>query len=405
MEENVLGIVLNSYPRLSRPYIANEMELLERMGYSLKIFPLKHSGENLYNMVVKRIKSQIVYLDELNDSESVLVAKQLVNNPKRFLQAKKIYKELLNCSVDKELLDDCFAKAVLLARQLRKDKRIKHLHSHTILGAGTTMLFTSVLSGLGYSMSLHSDKILDMNSQLTHIITDRAKFILTTSKKCMEVLQDLQIKAKLYNLYHGIDLNMFSFREFEPKSENKPFNIITVSSYITRDSLRNVVEALLIMKRMKIDFNFCLMGQSENPIDIGNFLEEYGIKNQTRWLGMQRHFIVAKELLNSDVFLATSRRKNSGIPDTIAEAMACGTAIVAPKIEAIEEIIEDGETGVIVADYHPEEMARKTIELLKDSQLRESLGMKARLKVEALCDNRQIVGSIVKIFEENGVTI
>ena len=405
MNDNVLGIVLNSYPRLSRPYIANEMELLERMGYSLKIFPLKHSGENLYNMVVKRIKSEIVYLDELNDAETVLVAKQLVKNPKNFLKAKKVYKKLLQCGVERDLLEDCFSKAVLLARQVRKDRRVKHLHSHTILGAGTTMLFTSIMTNLSYSMSLHSDKVLDMNSQLTHIITNHAKFILTTSKKCMEVLQDLQIEAKLYNLYHGIDLNMFSFRELQKKSEDEPFNIITVSSFITRESLRNVAEALLIMKRMKLNFNFCLMGQSENPIEIGNFLEEYGIKNQTRWLGMQRHYIVAKELLNADIFLATSRRKNSGIPDTIAEAMACGTPIIAPKIAAIEEIIEDGETGFIVADHHPEEMARKTVELLKDSAQREALGMKARLKVEALCDNRQIVGSIVKIFEENGVTI
>ena len=405
MNDNVLGIVLNSYPRLSRPYIANEMELLERMGYSLKVFPLKHSGENLYNMVVKRIKGEIVYLDELKDAEAILIAKQLVQSPKNFLKAKKVYKELIDCGIDRKLVDDCFSKAVLLAHQLKKDKRVKHLHSHTILGAGTTMMFTSIMSNLSYSMSLHSDKILDMNSQLTHIITNSAKFILTTSKKCMEVLQDQQLDAKLYNVYHGIDLNMFSFGELSEKDKDEPFNIITVSSFITRESLRNVVEALLIMKRLKLNFNFCLMGQSENPLEIGNFLEEYGIKNQTRWLGMQRHYIVAKELLNADIFLATSRRKNSGIPDTIAEAMACGTPIIAPKIEAIEEIIEDGETGVVVADHHPEEMARKSIELLNDSNLREELSVKARLKVEALCDNRQVVGSIVKIFEENGVTI
>lgn len=63
---------------------------------------------------------------------------------------------------------------------------------------------------------------------------------------------------------------------------------------------------------------------------------------------------------------------------SLLEAMACGCAIVASRTAPLKEAIIEGQTGLLANFFSPEEVADKTIQLLNDSSLRETLGSQAR---------------------------
>ena len=65
-------------------------------------------------------------------------------------------------------------------------------------------------------------------------------------------------------------------------------------------------------------------------------------------------------------------------PVKIFEYMASGRAIVASRLGQIEEVIEEGETGLLVEPESPEALAAALCRLAGDRELRERLGRNAR---------------------------
>jgi glycosyltransferase involved in cell wall biosynthesis len=85
---------------------------------------------------------------------------------------------------------------------------------------------------------------------------------------------------------------------------------------------------------------------------------------------------VATWMRRMDVFVISSRRE--GTTTTIIEAMASGLAIVATRVGAIDELITDGNTGLLVSPEDFRSLATKVASLLGDPDLRAALGHRAR---------------------------
>ena len=69
-------------------------------------------------------------------------------------------------------------------------------------------------------------------------------------------------------------------------------------------------------------------------------------------------------------------------PLKVLEYMACGRAIVASRIGQLQQLIRDGETGLLVAPGNAAELAAAVRRLRDDAELRIRLSRSARLEVE-----------------------
>jgi glycosyltransferase involved in cell wall biosynthesis len=72
------------------------------------------------------------------------------------------------------------------------------------------------------------------------------------------------------------------------------------------------------------------------------------------------------------------------LPTTLLESLAAGTPIVASAVGGIPEIVDDGETGVLIAPPPSGEAIAHALEpLLADRLLRARMGVAARAAFEA----------------------
>jgi glycosyltransferase involved in cell wall biosynthesis len=77
-----------------------------------------------------------------------------------------------------------------------------------------------------------------------------------------------------------------------------------------------------------------------------------------------------------DVFVSASHTESFGL--TIAEAMASGTAVVATETDGASELIQAGETGLLVPIGDVNQLATAIVGLLRDVETRFRLGKDAR---------------------------
>jgi glycosyltransferase involved in cell wall biosynthesis len=76
-----------------------------------------------------------------------------------------------------------------------------------------------------------------------------------------------------------------------------------------------------------------------------------------------------------------SRFEGFGLP--AAEAMACGTPVVASDAGALPEVVRTGGGGVLVAPDAPDALAKAIAGLLDQPEARQALGLRARARIEA----------------------
>jgi glycosyltransferase involved in cell wall biosynthesis len=83
-------------------------------------------------------------------------------------------------------------------------------------------------------------------------------------------------------------------------------------------------------------------------------------------------------LCRSDIFVFTSLAPGEGMPGVLIEAAMAGLATVATRVPGARDVIEDGVTGWLVDIDDRAGMVDAVRRLVTDSELRTSMGRKAR---------------------------
>jgi glycosyltransferase involved in cell wall biosynthesis len=76
----------------------------------------------------------------------------------------------------------------------------------------------------------------------------------------------------------------------------------------------------------------------------------------------------------ADVYVHAARADT--FPNTVLEALACGTPVVATAVGGIPEQVEDGDVGFLVAGGDVRALAQRVTELLCDGELRRQMGIR-----------------------------
>jgi glycosyltransferase involved in cell wall biosynthesis len=96
----------------------------------------------------------------------------------------------------------------------------------------------------------------------------------------------------------------------------------------------------------------------------------------------------------------TAQGDREGIPVALMEAMATGLAVVASDISGIPELVDDGETGLLVPPGDPRALADAIERLHDDPALRARLGDAARARVERDFDLRRNAAALAPLLVE-----
>lgn len=106
---------------------------------------------------------------------------------------------------------------------------------------------------------------------------------------------------------------------------------------------------------------------------------------------------VARLLNGMDIFVLAS--DTEGFPIAAAEALACERAVIATQVGGLNELVIDGETGILVPVRDVNALARAELELLRDAAKRRTFGARGRARVIEHFTLAQQARAILDVFQ------
>ncbi|MGQ9664637.1 MAG: glycosyltransferase family 4 protein [bacterium] len=172
---------------------------------------------------------------------------------------------------------------------------------------------------------------------------------------------------------NGVDLEKFHpdvpiIDEFKERRNR----ILYLGRLDRRKGLIELLHALKIIKKEIKDIQLIVVGKGPLENDCRKLVKDLDIANAVVFKGYAKTSDVPSYYASCDVYCSPALGGESfGI--VLLEAMAVGKPVVASRIPGYDRVIRDGYNGLFFDPRNPEDIARKTIRVLKDEELKNSL--------------------------------
>jgi len=177
-------------------------------------------------------------------------------------------------------------------------------------------------------------------------------------------------------IYNGVDLELFSYRS-RGNTQNGPITVLAVAHLIPEKGIDHLLRAMASVPSTCA--RLVVAGDGPEEPHLQRLAEDLGIVAQVQFCGLRDD--IATLLGEADVFVHPATWAEA-FGWTIAEAMACGCAVIATQVGGIPELIEDGRSGVLVPPGDPASIGHAIARLAGDASLRLELGRNARRRAE-----------------------
>jgi glycosyltransferase involved in cell wall biosynthesis len=144
------------------------------------------------------------------------------------------------------------------------------------------------------------------------------------------------------------------------------------------------LEVLVAMQRLGEQSHLVVAGDGPLRARFQRDVEASGLGSFVHVLGDRND--IPRILAAIDVFILTS--DSEGLPGVLIEAQMAGCPVVTVPVGGVRDLVDDGETGIVTDDLDPGELARRVVDLMRDPQLRNRLGERARRRAVRFSSTR-----------------
>lgn len=296
---------------------------------------------------------------------------------------------------------------------LKKIKRVKELiseikpdilHAHYATSYG---LLGALANYHPYIISVWGSDVYDfpikspIHKMMVKYNLKKADYIFSTSNVMREETKKYTNK-KIEVTPFGVDIN-----KFVPNVIEKDEIIIgTIKTLEEKYGIQYLVKAFKNVKDKNEHINLKLRigGRGSQEEYLKNLCRELKIENDVTFLGFVKPEHVIKEFQNFDIAVFPSTLDSESFGVAAVEAEACGTPIVISDVGGLMESTKPGVTSLVAKKADAEDLTQKIDKLVRDEELRKTMGKAARKFVEenySLEDNFNYVDNLYKDIVKN----
>ncbi|MDF2231621.1 glycosyltransferase [Albimonas sp. CAU 1670] len=383
-----IGYLMATYPMVSTTFIGREIEALERLGFAVDRFAVRHWEGTLVDPLDLAEAQRTDYL--LDDGGPRLLLATLAEaatHPRGFLRALGLWRRLLSASgfgLGGLVRHAAYLmEAAALRRRLRRTP-VAHLHAHFSTNTAAVAMLCRALGGPGYSFTVHGpDELFDPVGASLGLKIEHAAFVACISHFCRSqcmIFAPVSAWDRLRIIHCGVRPAGYAPAGGPPARVGGKRIL-----YVGRLSLLKgglvLVEALSRLVARHPDAELVVIGDGEARAPMQARAEALGVAGAIRFEGFRRQDEVRAALAEADLLTLPSFAE--GVPVVLMEAMAAGLPVVATQVAGVSELVADGRSGRVVPPGDAEALAEALDALLSDPALRARMGAEGIATVAA----------------------
>ena len=339
-----VAYVVNTFPKLSESFIANELAELRCRGIEVLILSLARPTETLRHEVVG----------------------------KAGLDARTVYdRAAFSCALR------AFSPQLI------------HAHFATEPTAIADELATEI--AVPYTFTAHGHDIYRRAPHDFGRRAARARAVITVSQaNARWIARRFDVpESHLRVIPCGVDTERFT----PNGGAAVPPTIVCVARLAPVKNLGLLLQACAALRDRGVEFRAVIVGEGRMREELERTIARLGLESRVELTGAATTDRVLFHWRRAAVAALTS--DSEGMPVSLMEAGACGVPAVATAVGGIPELVEDGVTGLLVDRGDTRQLTAALERVIRDPALAARLGAAARTRIE---ERFSLVGQIDKLL-------
>jgi glycosyltransferase involved in cell wall biosynthesis len=213
------------------------------------------------------------------------------------------------------------------------------------------------------------------------------------------------LRNRVHVIPHGLPLDRFCAA---PAGDRRgPVRIVSVGRLVEKKGFPDLIKACALVRAAGHGFTCDIYGSGPLADQLERLRDRLGLAGVVVFRGERDQEGIAEALTGADVFALTpciaDDGDRDGIPNAIAEAMACALPVVTTAAGGVLDLVRDGETGLVAPPHDVAGIARSLTILLTDPLRRRQLGAAGRAAVEEGFDIEVSARRLAALYADDGM--
>lgn len=399
-----IAYCFSRFPLVTETFVLNEILWLQEHGMRVEVFPLIREKARVIHRGAESIVRCMHYTPLWSPRLWRDQAYWLFRRPRAYIDCW--VKALWGNRRSRKFFLRALVAIPLAARYARVMQALKigHVHVHFATHAALTAYGIRKLTGIPYTLTVHSGDIFADRSMLKEKMeaSEGVVAISDFNKRYLTELYGNDIGRKIQVIRCGVRLEALG----ERRSRSFPIPLVVcVASFDYYKGHRVLVSACNRLRKRGVAFRCLCVGQGPDFGYIQGLVREHGLERHIRLLGARPHHVVLRLLGQASLSVLPSivmdTGKTEGIPVALMESLGLGVPVVASRLSGIPELVDSGECGgLLVPQKDPEALADAMERLLADRPWADRLAERGRDRVRQVYDLNRNMDMKKQFIEE-----
>jgi len=405
-----LVYILRIFPELSETFVLREMEAVVASGTPVHVVAI-HPGEEadlvpgglppVRYVGISAPQAPFTVPGESDGEPAVLVSGRCRRPGGRRALAAAVGSDLLALGLHPRRCARALRLAVHAGRAARLlPESAGRLHAHFASDAAALARYTSLLTGLPYSITAHAYDLY-RDPYLLGPNLAAATRVYTVSEANLAYLKEQAPRhgwdaGRFSVLRCGLDLARFPFRE--PVPPGRPARLVCIGRLVPKKGHELLLDAVRRTLDSGREVKLSLLGGGPLEGHLRERMSRDGLERHVELLGAVPPERAQTILREADLMVLPSRiapdGDQDGLPVVLVEALAAGVPVVSTAVAGIPELVDET-TGWLVPPDNPVVLAEAIARALDEpGEARLARARRGREKVEGEFDLRRQVEAL-----------
>jgi len=186
-------------------------------------------------------------------------------------------------------------------------------------------------------------------------------------------------EGSLLMIPNAVDLKRFTPRPIGAREPGAPMTVAYVGRIRPVKGVKVLVDAWPKVMQGGADARLLIAGDGAEREGLEQTIRDAGVGDSVEFMGFISD--VPGVLLRADIYVQPSYQE--GLPNAVLEAMSMGLPIVATRVSGNEDVVADGDNGLLVPPGDPDALAAALRKLVADPALAARMGRRSSEIVES----------------------